>query len=105
MSAADNSVAARSAKLLKQEFRFSPPVESIMEPVEEVVEMEAFTVVESMQRRDLERTVQEQERRIREERYSIARGGTLLNRDVGKARIELGTWSGGAGIQFLKISW
>ena len=96
----------RTADRLKEEYRYVPPAkETPPEKSDEVVTMEIFTVVESGERRSLERVMGEQARRAKEETYTIIKGGTLLKADVGRARIEVGTWSGGGGLEFLRISW
>jgi hypothetical protein len=92
---------------LKEEFQFDavarPPNAAPLD--EEVVVMERFTVTESIERRHLERIVKEQERRWKDERYSMTRGGTMIKKDVGAARIEAGTWVVGPGLGLIRISW
>jgi hypothetical protein len=102
----DTSTRKKMTDRLKEEYRYVPPAEvTAPESSEEVVLMEAFTVVESGERRILDRLMSEQERRAKEEKYTIVKGGTLLKTEVGPARIEVGTWSGGGGLEFLRISW
>lgn len=103
---ADTTTKKNVLERLKDEYRYVPPAKAPPVDVsDDVVIMEAFTVVESGERRDLDRVLSEQERRSKEERYTIIKGGTLFKADVGSSRIEIGTWSGGGGLEFLRISW
>lgn len=105
---AEETVARKMTGVLKSEYAYSPDPSPPPEPMpaeNDVVVMETFTVVESGRHRRLAQAIEKQELEQREQRHSIVRGGTLLTKDVGKVRIELGTWDGGLGVNFLRISW
>ena len=97
--------------LVKQAFPYDP--EAVQkkeetkdkEPDAQVVTMEAFTVVESMRLRQLEEKIKSADQKNRDERFSIRTGGAILKKDIGRTRVELGTWPTGAGVYFLKITW
>ena len=98
--------------LIKQAFPYDPAPaqekEETKEPDAQVVTMERFTVVESMRSRQLEEKIKSADQKNRDERFSIRNGGAILKKDIGRTRIELGTWpAAGAGVNLylLKITW
>jgi len=95
--------------LVKQAFPYAPAAaqkkEEPKEPDAQVVTMERFTVVESMRQRQLEEDIKSVDQKMRDERFSIRNGGAILKKDIGRTRVELGTWPTGAGVYFLKITW
>ena len=100
--------------LIKQAFPYDPaPAQKKeetkdKEPDAQVVTMERFTVVESMRSRQLEEKIKSADQKNRDERFSIRNGGAILKKDIGRTRIELGTWpAAGAGVNLylLKITW
>ena len=99
------------SELAKKAFPYDPAAVQKKEetkekaPEEKVVTMERFTVVESMRSRQLEEKIKSADQKMRDERFSISNGGAILKKDIGRTRVELGTWPTGAGIYFLKITW
>ncbi|HTZ20854.1 MAG TPA: hypothetical protein VMC06_08225 [Opitutaceae bacterium] len=75
------------------------------EPDEKVVTMERFTVLESRRSLELERKIESENAKIQSEKFTIVRGGTILKKDIGRTRVELGAWSTLGGLNFLKCSW
>lgn len=101
------TVNARAKARLQSEFTFDPSLartESAI-PEDEVVTMPTLTVSASLQHRHLARVVLAQEQRFEAKQYSVLRGGTILEKEIGPAKIELGGWSIGPGLGLLKISW
>jgi hypothetical protein len=67
--------------------------------------MERLTVVERDRQQELEAAIAQQDEKQRAAQFSIIQGGTLLKKDIGKARIEFGSWGAGPWLTFLFISW
>jgi hypothetical protein len=70
-----------------------------------VIEMEAFTVVESTRARDPQPAVESEKEKIKAEHFSILKGGTIYRKDVGKVRAEVGGWYEVGSWRFLRVSW
>jgi hypothetical protein len=93
--------------LIKQAFPYAPAAvpkkdeTKDKEPDAQVVTMEPFTVVESKRSRELEAKIESDNEKMRAEKFSITKGGTIWK----KGRIEFGTWGARGGINFLKLSW
>ncbi|WP_221032317.1 hypothetical protein [Actomonas aquatica] len=106
---ADPSVTVKAQELIQQEFKFDPAKVEVpepeAEPEDEVVTMPAMTVSAALQRRDLEKKIQEQERLLETRTFSFIRGGTVLERELGPTKIELGSWAVGSNLGLLRISW
>lgn len=101
------SVTDKTRALLQSEYAFDPTKIEI-EPAsrsEEVVMMPALTVTASIRHRQLERAVQERTKQAAASAYSVVRGGTLVEKHLGPAKVLLGTWSVGPNLGLLKISW
>jgi hypothetical protein len=71
----------------------------------DVVAMEAFTVSASLAPRNLREEIDRGAQKMRAEHFSIIQGGAIFKMDIGRARIEFGTWYAGAGLNILRISW
>jgi hypothetical protein len=100
------------SKLVKKAFPYAPAVaqkkEDTKEPDAQVVTMERFIVVESRRSRELEKKIKSENEKTQAEKFSVTKGGTILKKDIGRTRVELGTWPvAGAGVNFylLKITW
>ena len=106
-----HSPAPEVSTLIKQAFPYDPAAAKKkeetkdMEPDAQVVTMEAFTVVESTRLRQLGKKIESENEKMRAEKFSITKGGTILKKDIGRTRVELGTWPAGTVIIFLKITW
>ncbi len=101
------SVAVKTAALLQAEFAFDPPPspEATVGPDDQVVALPTLTVSASIQNRQLELAVAEQKRRFEAKQFSPVRGGTLIEKEFGRTKVELGGWSQGPRWGFLKVSW
>jgi cell division septation protein DedD len=97
------------SELVKRAFPYDPAPaqkkEETKEPDARVVTMERFTVVESMRQRQLAENIESEYQKLRDEKFSIRNGGTILKKDIGRTRVELGTWPAGTVVIFLKITW
>jgi len=97
--------------LVKQAFPYAPEAApkkeetKDKEPDAQVVTMEAFTVVESKRSRQLEAKIESDNEKMRAEKFTITKGGTIWKKDIGGKRIEFGSWGARGGINFLKLSW
>jgi len=104
-----HSPAPEVSALIKQAFLYAPAAaqkkEETKEPDAQVVTMEAFTVVESTRLRQLGKKIESENEKMRAEKFSITKGGTILKKDIGRTRVELGAWGASGGINFLKLSW
>jgi hypothetical protein len=40
-----------------------------------------------------------------DDRFTLYKGGALLRKDVGRVRIDAGTWGSASGLNLLKLSW
>src|SRR5258707_718439 len=101
-------VAQEALAQIKQAFPYvpvPPQKKEEKESSDDIVVMERVTVTESLQLRDLREKIVAQNEKQKAERFSVVKGGAILKRDIGKARIELGTWGAGPGLNILKISW
>ncbi len=90
---------ARTRTWLQEEHRYTgvpPETEDVSSPLvaeeEEPVLMEAFTVTESIARRDLAKTLAQQEARQKAKEFSRTRGGQLASRVIGRYEAEVGIW-------------
>jgi hypothetical protein len=102
------SAAQELSAQIKQMFPYTPAPQKIEvrpEPSGETVTMERVTVAESLQLRDLSEKIAAEDETRKAERFSVLAGGSIVKKDVGKARIEIGTWDAGRGLNILKISW
>ena len=71
-----------------------------------VVVMKPFVVSESKSDRNVAAAMARESQKEKEEKFSLAKGGTLYRKDIGNRRIEIGGWwTAGKGWEFLKISW
>jgi hypothetical protein len=91
------------------EVKKSEPTVILVKPAENksssdsaVVRMAPVVVSESKRDRELEAAIDLQSQK---QSFSPTKGGTILKKDVGKARIELGTWGDISGLSILRISW
>lgn len=100
-------VAETSLALIKESFRYQPQeaAEEVVDRAEPAVVLERLTVVGSFERRQLSDAVEGETRKRMEQKYSLVRGGTLLSKDIGKARLEIGTLRSGSGLTLLRLSW
>lgn len=67
--------------------------------------MEVFTVMASPVQRHLGEEIDKETQKGRDDQFSIIKGGAMFRMDAGKACIEFGAWSTGAGLNILRISW
>jgi hypothetical protein len=114
---ADSAVAVESASMqekigavLRREHRFDP-ANAPVNPPETVsredppVRLPAYTVSDRRLLLAVERALRHQEKEIKEREYSLIRGGTIIEREIGRAKIELGTWALGPNLALVRISW
>jgi len=103
------TVAQELSARIKQSFPYTPvppqKTEEQPEPGGEIVMMERFSVTESLQFRDLREKIAAADEKQKVEQFSLTKGGAVMKKDVGKARVEIGTWGAGSGLNILKISW
>ena len=94
---------------LKKTFPFTPIAKSALEADISgfpPILMLPFTVRDQMVRPHLSESVKRKIDRNFESEYSVKDGGTLLKKDFGKTRLEIGTWGNDSGgIWLLKLSW
>jgi hypothetical protein len=94
---------------IKQAFPYvpTPPqkAEEKPEPNGEIVSMERLTITESLQLRDLKEKIAAEDAKQKAERFSVVKGGAIKKKGLGKARVEIGAWDAGSGLNILKISW
>lgn len=114
---ADSSVAVESASMqekigavLRREYRFDPAKAPVDLPEtdareEPPVRLPAYTVSDRRLLLAVEREMRQQEKTIRDREFSVARGGTIVERELGRAKLELGTWALGPNLALVRISW
>ena len=94
---------------IREAFPYVAPVgqreEEKKELDSQVVTLERVTVVRSKPLRDLREKIDAADEKAKAEKFSVITGGTILKKDIGKARIEIGTWGSSPGVNILKISW
>jgi hypothetical protein len=67
--------------------------------------MERVTVTESVPLRQLKEKIEAETKKEKAEQFSVTKGGVLLKKDIGRVRIEVGTWGAGPGLNILRVSW
>lgn len=109
VTASDATAAPEAASALKQAFRYvqaqSRSTEGKPEADSPVVAMERFVVVAPALTRDQRAMIESHNKKIQDQGFSLTKGGALFRKDLGKARIEIGAWAAGPGLNFLQISW
>lgn len=98
---AESSASATVQTAIKESFRYSSPTTPAT-PVrdktqmilteEPVVQLEAMTVVESILRRDLERTLRDRAAQAEEAKFKWTRGGLLKTKYIGRVQADMGIW-------------
>jgi hypothetical protein len=87
------------AKLMEDAVAFAAkPVREVKEPDESVIILDPFTVVESYRNRQLEAAIERDERRHKQEEFSIITGGTIYK----AGPLEIGGWMDGNDWVFLR---
>lgn len=97
-------------EILRSEHRYDPDKSPAMPPEtvsrdDPPMRLPAFTVSDRRLLLAVERALRQQEKEIKEREFSLIRGGTIIEREIGRTKVELGTWAVGPNLALVRISW
>lgn len=107
---ATTAMQVKVGEMLRNEYRFDPekiPAEAPATRAREEapVVLPAYTVSDRRLLLAVERALRRQEQEATDKAYSLVRGGTIVEREIGRAKVELGTWALGPNLALVRISW
>jgi adenosylcobinamide amidohydrolase len=89
------SMVDRVAEFVRVDHPYTPaPAEDVVATAtpEGVVEMETFTVMESLNNRDLETALARQAADTRARKFTPTKGGLIASKTIGNKQAEVGLW-------------